>query len=183
MTLLPIRIFQLACATLAAAVVSRPLPPADAVAFTLSVVGERELPDGSWEGVDLLTQREEIDRFQIVLTPSANVRAHLEAITDDGPERIHPSKLERAPLLDAWEAAAFPTPRTFFEVAGTAKLRVVVTPENQGDREFSATIATATGDASSRVFRLTDGAPVRVSEKRFEGRGALAVELELAGRR
>src|SRR4051812_42531877 len=66
-------------------------PPPTATRFSLSVLGERERPDGGWEGADLLRDATTaVDRFQLTLTPETDARALVEAQGPDGAwERLY----------------------------------------------------------------------------------------------
>ena len=119
----------------------------------------------------------------LVLRPAANLRAHLEAVDDDGTQRLYPGPLEHSPLLLTGRSYALPGPNSFFESSGRARLRLVVAPEAFGDGPVAhATPALATTRQRFLSIPLTDGAPSRVVERRFEGAGPVAVELDLASR-
>src|SRR5438874_2570994 len=80
-----LRAAQSVAASAAIALVAVRPAPATNVRFSLAAMGERERPDGSWEGVDLLRGRAEpIDRFQLTLTPETDARAQVEAQAADG---------------------------------------------------------------------------------------------------
>jgi len=168
-----LRVLQSLCSFAAAALLAaaRPAPQPPAPVLWLSALGEVELADGSWQGVDLLTRSDRrIDRFQVTLQSEAPVRLRLEAVTAQGTEQLWPAHPGEA-LVEAGRAVALPGPRSFFELRGEAQLRVVVGSQGQ------APLAPQ-GGAHAVRYPLSDGASSQVVERSFDAQGgALAIAL------
>jgi hypothetical protein len=144
------------------------------VGFALAATGERERPDGSWEGADVLRDATPaIDRFQLTLTPDQEVQLLLEAQSPEGRwERLYLG------MLEAGRDYALPAPGAFFRIQGDARVRLTVSR----DRPEAATPALAGEVSQAPPLHLTDGAPFRGTRVHFSGALTAAVELSLHGR-
>jgi len=178
-----LRLFQLLCLTAIGAIsaLARPAPPPPAPTVWLTVLGEAERADGSWSGVDLLGGADRrVDRFQVTIRPEAAVHVRLEAVTAQGVEPLYPAHPGEAPLA-AGRAVALPGPRSFFEIRGEARLRVVVSPADASGAAESA--LRPSGTSRMVHYPLTDGAAAQAIEQPFvlDAGGPAALELPLHG--
>ncbi|HEY3447039.1 MAG TPA: hypothetical protein VGK67_11775 [Myxococcales bacterium] len=179
-----LRLFQLLCAATVTviAAIARPLPPPPERPVWMSVLGESERADGSWAGVDLLqTPDASIDRFQITLRPERAVRVRLEAVTDGQTEQLYPAHAGDA-VLGGGRSWAMPGPRSFFEVRGHARLRLVVAAENNSP---GADIpARLSGAVHAVTLPLTDGSAAKIGERSLvvAAAGQAVLEVPLYGR-
>ena len=171
-----LRAVQSVAASAAVALVAvRPAPAAD-VRFTLLAMGERERPDGSWEGVDLLRgQAEPIDRFQLTLTPETDARARVEAQAADGSwEQLYQG------TLAGHRQYALPAPHSFFGVQGNARVRVTLSrihaPISEPQTAVPSTVE------SGPPLPLSDGSPFRAARVRYSADRTAILELRLHGR-
>lgn len=179
-----LRLFQLLCAATVTALTAtaRPLPAPPERPTWVSLLGEAERDDGSWWGVDLLqTPETRVDRFQVTVRPERAVRVRLEAFTANGVEQLWPAHAGDAPIA-AGRATALPGPRSFFELRGQARLRLVVAPVNAAAGE--AIPARLSGEAHAVSYPLSDGSSARVGERSFltTAAGACVLEVPLLGR-
>ena len=179
-----LRIVQALCATAitSLAAFARPAPPPAAQPVWLSIFGERELPDGSWSGADLLAaDGSQIDRFQVTIRPESATYVRIEAVTSEGVQQLFPSRPEEA-LLAADRSWSLPGPRAFFEIRGEAKLRVVL--RQAAVAGSGETPVFATPGAHPVTYPLSDGAAFRLGERAFvpAATGSSALTVPLHGR-
>lgn len=179
-----LRLFQLLCAAsvTAVAAVARPLPPPPDRPVWIDVLGETESADGSWSGVDLLQAPDaSIDRFQISLRPERPVRVRLEAVTGQQTEQLFPANAGDA-VLGAGRTWTLPGPRSFFEVRGHARLRLVVAAVNSAPG--SDIPARLSGASHTVSLPLSDGSAARVAQRSWTvpSAGQSVLELPLYGR-
>lgn len=177
-----LRTSQLLCVAgvTALAALARPAPPAPGLLW-VSVLGENERADGSWEAADVFAAPERVERVQVSIRPEKAVRVRLEAVTGATTALLHPTRADEA-LLRPGRIFTFPSPSSFYEIRGEAKLRIVATPERDGgesEAPMSRTTLTRTTHA-----RLSDGAPAAILEKAFAAppAGSGVLELALHGR-
>src|SRR4051794_5052349 len=94
-----LRLFQLCCAVITVLLTLFGHAKARAVtvsasafqSFTLSVVGEREREDGSWEGLDLLQSPDaQVERAQLQLRVLQPSRLYVDVVDEGGPRRVYP---------------------------------------------------------------------------------------------
>lgn len=176
MTALLFRGGQIASLVAAAAVaLLAPEKPAVVMNIALSLLGQRELADGSWEGVDLLQDlSQRVQRAQLSLKLEHPAEVTLEAIDDNGSHVLYPGPGITHPLK-AERTYAFPAPGSFYEIDGRARLRLTVRPLN-ADGTTTVLHARA-GEAQMRRARLSDGARFLVEERPFRATGAGVLEL------
>ncbi|MBI5544092.1 MAG: hypothetical protein HY901_09405 [Deltaproteobacteria bacterium] len=182
-----LRLFQAVCAIglTAATALARPAPPPLDKPVWISVLGELERPDGSWQGTDLLDIGGEtrIDRFQVTVRPESPVRLRLEAVTAEGVQVLYPAHSGSSPL-EPGRAYSLPGPRAFFELRGEAQLRVVVSRAGSAPMADGESVLRATSESHSVRYPLSDGASARVHERAFRpehGREGV-LSLALPGR-
>jgi hypothetical protein len=145
--------------------------------FVLAVLGEREQPDGSWEGADLLRNRStRVDRFQLDLVPDTAVQVRLERQLDEGGPWLG---VYEGPL-EAHREYALPSPHAFFAVQGSGRIRLTVAAP--GRRRNRAWERVATRPLAPVVLPLSDGAPSSLSRRHFEADGEAVLELPVLGR-
>lgn len=171
-----LRAVQAAAASAASALALVHAAPAAAVGFTLAAVGERERPDGSWEGVDLLRDPSRaVDRFQLTLASDTDARALVEAQSPGGGwDRLY------AGTLAGHRAYALPAPHAFFGVQGEARVRITL---SRFHAPAGAVISAVPGAIESGPpLPLSDGAPFRAGRARFNGQRAAQLEISLRGR-
>ena len=145
--------------------------------LTLSVLGETERRDGSWEGTDLLAHEDApAQRFQLSLRVDRRARVSLDAVEGKDTSRLFPSE-KREAILEPGRWYAIPGPRTFYELAGRVHLQLNVAPVDRADQPYQP--ADAVGPPSLVTFRLSDGAPYQLTRQDFTARGAARLELEL----
>ena len=161
-----LRIFQAlvgVALALAAALVQGHAPP---FGFGLSVVGESEQANGSWQGVDLLLHPgAPAERFQILVRPTQGAQFTLDELTPDGPRRIYPAAGQSG-LLRADRAYALPGPRQFYERSGPTHLRLAVGGAGSASGRGGPGPARS-GRISQDVARLSDGSRMPVTEQSF----------------
>jgi len=148
--------------------------------MTVSVLGETERPDGSWEGADLLARSDATaQRFQISLRVERRARVSLDAVEGKDTSRLFPQE-KREVILEPGRWYAIPGPRTFYELAGRVRLHLNVAPADCTDRAGqSPQPAGAVGPPSLVTFRLTDGAPHQLTRQSFAAGGAARLVLDL----
>ena len=171
-----LRAAQSVAASAAIALVAvRPAPAAN-VRFSLLAMGERERPDGSWEGVDLLRGwAEPIDRFQLTLTPDTDVRARVEAQAPDGSwEPLYQG------TLAGHRQYALPAPHSFFGVQGNARIRVTLSRMHAPISEPQAAVASTA--ESGPALPLSDGSPFRPARVRYSADRTATLDLQVHGR-
>lgn len=150
-----------------------PVTPGTAVA--LSFLGQRERPDGSWEGVDLLRDNSaRIQRAQLSLRLEHAAEVTLEAVDETGRHTLYPPPGSPA-RLKADRTYAFPAPGSFYEVDGTARLRLTVRP--LGAMAPPAPLVASGGNAQPRRARLSDGARFEIDEQPFHAQGSGTIDL------
>lgn len=145
--------------------------------MTVTVLGETERLDGSWEGADLLARGDaSAQRFQISLRVERRSRVSLDAVEGKDTSRLFPSE-KREAILEPGRWYAIPGPRTFYELAGRVRLHLNVAPTDRTDQSFQP--ADAVGPPSLVTFRLTDGSPYQLTRQDFVAKGAVRLELDL----
>ncbi|HVE85669.1 MAG TPA: hypothetical protein VND93_22600 [Myxococcales bacterium] len=145
--------------------------------MTVSVLGETERLDGSWEGADLLARGDATaQRFQISVRVEQRARVSLDAVEGGDVSRLFPQE-KREAILEPGRWYAIPGPRTFYELAGRAHLRLNVTPADRTG--LAPEPADAVGPPSLVTFRLSDGSPYQLTRQSFVARGAARLQLEL----
>lgn len=145
--------------------------------ITVTVLGETERPDGSWEGKDLLANTEATaQRFQISLRVEKRARVSLDAVEGKDISRLFPQE-KREAILEPGRWYAIPGPKTFYDLAGRVHLRLNIAPLDRADSSFEP--ADAVGPASLVTFRLSDGSPYQLTRQDFAARGAARLELDL----
>jgi hypothetical protein len=171
-----LRAFQILCAALAAALgLAASAPPDDTLKFSVTLLGERERPDGSWEGVDLMrAPQERVDRVQITVTVAQRAQAYLEAVTPAGAERVFPA-LNDDPTLKPDRVYAFPAPHSFYDVVGRSRLRLTLVPD--GASHGAARPADIAGALGEDHYRLSDGLLFPATEQLFLGKGRTTLEF------
>lgn len=176
--------FQFACAAAIAAVGHYATAAEKArdeapLTFALSVLGENENRDGAWEGVDLLADPgQRAERFQFTVRPDRAARVTLDVLEEGGPRRLFPA-LGQDPVLTKGRLYALPGPSEFYELDGSARLRLTVTPASAGPEAPEPRLADPTGAATKARFPLSDGAKFDTSQRLFRARGAGMLELDL----
>jgi len=171
-----LRAAQSVAASAAVALVAvRPAPAAN-VRFSLAAMGERERPDGSWEGVDLLRGwAEPIDRFQLTLTPDTDVRARVEAQAAGGSwEPLYQG------TLGGHRQYALPAPHSFFGVQGNVRVRVTLSRIHGPLVEPQPAVASTA--ESGPPLPLSDGSPFRPARVRYSADHSATLELAIHGR-
>ncbi|MFL5436979.1 MAG: hypothetical protein ACJ784_20890 [Myxococcales bacterium] len=171
-----LRAAQSVAASAAIALVAvRPAPAAN-VRFSLAAMGERERPDGSWEGVDLLRGwAEPIDRFQLTLTPDTDLRARVEAQAADGSwEPLYQG------TLAGHRQYALPAPHSFFGVQGEVRVRVTLSRIHAPATEPQPAVASTA--ESGQPLPLSDGSPFRPARVRYSADRTATFELQVHGR-
>ncbi len=168
-----LRVFQLCCAIAAALLAFFGPAPSRAVAsqryqsFTLSVVGERERGDGSWEGVDLLSSPDQsVERAQLQLRVLRPSRVYVDVLEEGGPRRLYPG-VHEPNVLRPGALYTLPGPTAFYEVRGQPTLRVTLQPLD--DAAAPPEPAVRVGGSATVTGVLTDGAEVEVTEVPFTG--------------
>jgi len=145
--------------------------------MTVTVLGETERLDGSWEGADLLARSDATaQRFQISLRVERRARVSLDAVEGKDISRLFPQE-KREAILEPGRWYAIPGPRTFYELAGRVRLHLNVAPADRADQSFQS--ADAVGPPSLVTFRLTDGAPYQLTRQSFVAGGAARLVLDL----
>ncbi|HEY8210666.1 MAG TPA: hypothetical protein VIG99_24450 [Myxococcaceae bacterium] len=145
--------------------------------ITVTVMGETERLDGSWEGADLLANPDATaQRVQISLRVEKRARVSLDAVEGKDVSRLFPQE-KREAILEPGRWYAIPGPRTFYDLAGRVHLRLNVAPLDRPDSPFEP--ADAVGPASLVTFRLSDGSPYQLTRQDFAARGAARLELDL----
>lgn len=145
--------------------------------ITVTVLGESERLDGSWEGVDLMANPDAAaQRFQVSLRVEKRARVSLDAVEGKDASRLFPQE-KREAILEPGRWYAIPGPRTFYDLAGRVHLRLNVSPVDMAGAPFEP--ADAVGPASLVTFRLSDGAPYQLTRQDFAARGAARLELDL----
>ena len=156
---------------------ARPPPPEAELRFALTVLGEHERADGSWQGVDALADPSQgVERFQITVRPQAAAQLTIDAVGEDGIERLFPAPGQSGQLR-ADQGYALPSPHGFYELAGRARLRISVRPLGTADANLPP--AAPLPEASMRPYPLTDGARFLASERGFTAPHGGKVELSL----
>jgi|CXWL01.1.fsa_nt_gi hypothetical protein len=146
-------------------------------AISLSLLGQRELPDGSWEGVDLLQDASQrVQRAQLSLRLLHPAEVTLEAVDEKGSHVLYPP-VGSPTHLKAERTYAFPAPGSFYEVDGAARLRLTVRPV--GTAGPSTPLVASSRKTSLRRARLSDGARFEVAEQPFQAQGAGVLELAI----
>ena len=145
--------------------------------MTVTVLGETERLDGSWEGADLLARSDATaQRFQLSLRVERRARVSLDAVEGKDISRLFPQE-KREAILEPGRWYAIPGPRTFYELAGRVRLHLNVAPADRADQSFQS--ADAVGPPSLVTFRLTDGAPYQLTRQSFVAGGAARLVLDL----
>ncbi len=179
-----VRTFQLACSVAMLLVGLRGPPPAEARApeameFGLTVLGERERADGSWEGFDLLSERSsKVDRVQLTIRPARDARILVDALGPDGEQRLFPA-FSASPLLEGSTAWALPAPSAFYEVSGQVRLRITLLPPEGAPAPSEAL---SSERRQQVVYPLTDGLPFTVTERHYSAADAAVLEIPVNGR-
>jgi hypothetical protein len=133
--------------------------------MTVTVLGETERLDGSWEGADLLARSDATaQRFQISLRVERRARVSLDVVEGKDVSRLFPQE-KREAVLEPGRWYAIPGPRTFYELQGRVRLHLNVAPADRADQSFQP--ADAVGPPSLVTFRLTDGAPYQLTRQGF----------------
>ena len=147
------------------------------IEITVTVLGESERLDGSWEGTDLLARSDATaQRFQISLRVERRARVSLDAVEGKDISRLFPQE-KREAILEPGRWYAIPGPRTFYEIAGRVHVRLNVAPVDMTGQSWEP--ADAVGPASLVTFRLSDGSPYQLTRQDFAARGAARLDLEL----
>lgn len=145
--------------------------------MTVTVLGETERLDGSWEGADLLARPDATaQRFQISLRVERRARVSLDAVEGEDVSRLFPQE-KREAILEPGRWYAIPGPRSFYDLQGRVHLRLNVSPADRAGLPFEP--ADAVGPPSTVTFRLSDGAPYQLTRQGFVARGAARLELHL----
>lgn len=156
---------------------SDPEPVAQDAALSLSLLGQRELADGSWEGVDLLQDGSlRVQRAQLSLRLLHPAEVILEAVDEKGIHVLYPP-VGSPTHLKAERTYAFPAPGSFYEVDGAARLRLSVRPV--GAAGPPTPLVASSRKAQLRRARLSDGARFEVVEQPFAAHGAGLLELTI----
>jgi hypothetical protein len=174
-----LRVLQLllgiALSLLGALVQARPRPVSPDMSFGLSVVGESESADGSWNGVDLLVEPgRPAERFQLNVRPTQAARMWIDEVSADGVHRLYPPLGEQG-VLKADKVYALPAPHAFYERDGQVHLRVTLIPVDSS--ATSAPLGVAAGHGEARNPRLSDGSHFTVSEALYRGESGASVDL------
>ncbi len=182
-----LRLLQLLCAAtsvlLAALAGARPrAAPRPFHTFTMSLVGEREREDGSWEGVDLLTSPQaSIERAQLQLRVQTPSRLYVDAVEEGQVRALFP-QVGESNIVRPGALYAVPGPTAFYDVRGNPTLRVTLIPlSSEGEDDNEAEPARRVGGLARVGMALTDGATFQVLEGAFRAQGAARLELPLAG--
>ena len=151
------------------------------VELSLALLGERELPDGSWQGADLLARPEApAQRFQLTLRPDRDLRVVLEARAPDGTvARIFPAPGKEGVLAHG-QSYALPGPQAFYALEG--KVLLVLTASPVRASSLPATLVRALALEPGPPLPLSDGARVQVQSARLAAQGPLRLELPLSDR-
>ncbi len=179
-----LRVTQLACAAGMIFAARVPPRPPEHVELALSLLGENELPDGSWQGVDLLaTPQARAQRVQLNLRPARDLRVTLDARAPDGSlQRIFPEP-GKSGVLARGQSYALPGPRAFFEIDGEAAL--VLSAEPARGSTLPPALASLPAGASLRAgaaLPLSDGARFSLGEATLATTGPLRSELRFRAR-
>ena len=154
-------------------------PPEPALHFALSVLGERESHDGNWQGVDALIDPDSgLDRFQISVRPEVDSQLTIDVVGEDGIERLFPTPGQTG-LMRAGQTYGLPSPHSFYELAGRARLRITVRPPGTADANLPP--AAPLPESRIRPYPLSDGARFLASERSFIAPHGGKVELSLQG--
>lgn len=159
-----------------------PCGPEPATTFSISVMGENEGVDGSWRGVDLLVSPETpVQRLQLTVRPDRTARVYVDAISPEGTMRLFPQGLQ-SPLLARGRAYALPGPQTFYELSGSARVRLTVVPIGaEGEVAHPAESVAGLENVGPMTYPLTDGSHAYVFERVFRADGPATVEMALKG--
>lgn len=179
--LLIVRLIQVAAAAgLAVLWLSPPTAPGR-VALAVTLLGERELPDGSWSGVDLLAQPYlPAERFQLTLRPERDLRLVVEAHAPDGTvQRLFPEPGKSGTLAHG-KSYALPAPASFFALEGEVRLVLTASPMQPSPAE--ATQVRLGVRAEGPALPLSDGARIPASVAALSAQGPLRLELSLRQR-
>jgi len=154
-------------------------PEEPALHFGLSVLGEREQPDGSWQGADVLANPSSgVNRFQLSVRPEEAAQLTIDAVGEDGIERLFPSPGQSG-LMRAGQSYGLPSPKSFYELAGQVRLRITVRPPGTADANLPP--AATLPESRMRPYPLSDGAHFLASERTFVAPHGGKVELSLEG--
>jgi hypothetical protein len=174
-----LRVLQLllavALSLLGALVQARPRPASPELSFALSVLGETEGADGSWNGVDLIVQPDRpAERFQINVRPTQAARMWIDELSPQGEQRLYPALGEQG-VLQPGKVYALPGPHTFYERDGEVHLKLTLVPLDS--TAVSAPPAVPAGRGEARNRRLSDGTHFSVSEALYRGQTGASVDL------
>ncbi len=176
-----VRLVQVACTTCMLLSLRMPRREPGRVEFSLSLLGERELPDGSWAGADLLAHPSlHAQRFQLTLRPERDLRLVLEARAPDGTaQRIFP-ELGKEGVLAHGQTYALPGPQAFYALEGNVQLVLTASPVRPSSLPATPMRPGALEQGPS--LPLSDGARVAVQSSRLSALGPLQLELNLTDR-
>jgi len=178
-----VRLIQTSCALCLALLFFAPARAPGKVDLTLAVLGERELPDGSWEGVDLLAQPgARAQRFQLTVRPERDLRLVLEARAPDGTlQRIFPEPGKEGVLAQR-KAYALPGPQAFYALEGEARLVLTASPLRRSAAPVQPVEPGPQSLLPGPTLPLSDGTRVTVQSARLSSGGPLRLELRLSDR-
>jgi hypothetical protein len=176
------RIAQLLCAGLMVAAARAPLREPGKVDLKVSVLGERERPDGSWEGSDLFARPDaRPSRFQLTVHSERDVTLSIDAKLPDGTrEQIFPEP-GRLGVLGHGQTYALPGPNAFYALEGSVELEVRATPMHAAGLA-TPTVVRVEKLEPGPLLNLSDGARVPVQQARLFSSGPLRLDLALSSR-
>lgn len=155
---------------------NRPKPQPAPLGFALTALGEEEQPDGSWQGADLLrTPGAPVDRFQLTIRPDAAAQLTIDVIDEAGAHRLFPEP-GRDGTVTPGRVYALPSPHGFYELDGSARLRVALQPPGTIARGPAQPLP---DPAIVRPYPLSDGSHFSAGERAYAAPEGGAVELEL----
>ena len=176
------RIGQLVCAGLMVAAARAPLREPGKVDLKLSLLGERERPDGSWEGSDLLAHPDaRPSRFALTVHSERDVTLAINAKLPDGTQQQIFPEPGRLDVLGHGQTYALPGPNAFYALEGSVEIEVRASPMH------AAGLATPTAVRVEKLLpgpllSLSDGARVPVQAVRLFASGPLRLDLPLSSR-
>jgi len=147
------------------------------IEFSLAVLGERELPDGSWRGVDVLAEpHAPIDRLQLQVRSGSTATLQVDVLEAVGEHRVYPVDAEQA-ALSRRVTTVLPSATAFYRVTGPSTLRVRVRRAG----EVGLQPAQPTGRQASTEGVLSDGAPFATTQRVYRASGGGELQLQVGG--
>jgi hypothetical protein len=176
------RIAQLLCAGLMIAASQRHPHGPGKVDLKVSLLGERERPDGSWEGSDLLAAHgAHPSRFQLTVQPERDVRVALFARLPDGTrQQLFPAP-GKSGVLGHGQSYALPGPHAFFELEGSVALELYGAPMH-GDATKDRSVPRQAQREDQASLPLSDGARVDVRQVQLTADGDMLFTTALSSR-